>query len=221
MNCSDCQTYLQERLDGVCREESAGLEQHLAACPVCRERCLAARRLEEGLCLLSRPLLPSLDLPERIVAGVLREQCTRQRRRNWARAAVALAASVVLVLVLGRDRPPAPERQQADNGATATDPTLRESVAEASSAMVSLTQRTADETVGQGRLLLPVVVAGTPMDMAGPSPLEPSLGSLREAGHGVSVGLEPVTNSARRAFDLFLREIPPLPPDGKSAKDKG
>ena len=32
--------------------------------------------------------------------------------------------------------------------------------------------------------------------------------SLREAGQGVSAGLEPITNSARRAFDLFLREVP-------------
>jgi hypothetical protein len=33
---------------------------------------------------------------------------------------------------------------------------------------------------------------------------------LREAGEGVGDGLEPVTNSARRAVDLFLRELPPM-----------
>jgi hypothetical protein len=40
--------------------------------------------------------------------------------------------------------------------------------------------------------------------------LEPGTQSLREAQEGVAVGFEPVTSSARRAVNLFLREIPPL-----------
>jgi hypothetical protein len=38
--------------------------------------------------------------------------------------------------------------------------------------------------------------------------MEPPTRPLREAGEGVSEGLEPVTTSARRAVDLFLRELP-------------
>jgi hypothetical protein len=40
--------------------------------------------------------------------------------------------------------------------------------------------------------------------------------SLRDAGQGVSSGLEPVADSARRAFDMVLREIPTVAPGGKS-----
>jgi hypothetical protein len=36
--------------------------------------------------------------------------------------------------------------------------------------------------------------------------------SLVEAGQGVSAGLEPVANSARRAVQIFLREIPSVDP---------
>ncbi len=39
--------------------------------------------------------------------------------------------------------------------------------------------------------------------------------SLREAGQNVSSGLEPVANSARRAVNLFLRELPPVEPGKK------
>ena len=55
-----------------------------------------------------------------------------------------------------------------------------------------------------------------PADEALTPPLEPSGQSLREAGEGVAASLSPVATSARRAFDLFLREIPPLPPEAKT-----
>ena len=42
------------------------------------------------------------------------------------------------------------------------------------------------------------------------APLDPPARSLREAGEGVSVGLEPVADSARRVVGLFLRELPPM-----------
>jgi hypothetical protein len=46
--------------------------------------------------------------------------------------------------------------------------------------------------------------------------LDPPAQSLRQAGQGVATGLEPVATSARRAFDLFLRDIPPVAPEVKS-----
>jgi hypothetical protein len=82
--------------------------------------------------------------------------------------------------------------------------------------VVGLTRRTADETVGQGRLLLPAVVARAERpDAGGPGPMDPPLRSLRTTGEGVSAGLEPVTSSARRAVDLFFHEIPALEPESK------
>jgi hypothetical protein len=81
-------------------------------------------------------------------------------------------------------------------------------VAEAGSAVASLTTRTADETVGQTWHLLPGAVAPTLAALGVDTPLEPATGPLREAGEGVSAGLEPVTSSARRAAQMLLRDLP-------------
>ena len=84
-------------------------------------------------------------------------------------------------------------------------------MAEAGSAVAALTTRTADETVAKTKVLMPVMtdpsLAALDLD---PSPLDPSARSLRDAGEGVTAGLEPVTDSARRAVGLFLRELPPM-----------
>jgi hypothetical protein len=81
---------------------------------------------------------------------------------------------------------------------------------EAGSAVVVLTQRAADETVGQTRVLFPTDVPSPSVDPNIQLALENSAQPWREARLGVVAGLEPVTSSARRAVDLFLREIPPV-----------
>ena len=79
---------------------------------------------------------------------------------------------------------------------------------------LSLTNRTADEVVASTRKLLPSVPAPTfpTLDPMGPI-VEPPGRSLVQAGRAVADGLEPVASSARRAFDLFLRDVP-LGPEG-------
>jgi hypothetical protein len=220
MNCLDCQELLQARLDGVPpddRDDPGASEHHLAVCAECRGWYAAAQRLEDGLRLARPPAAPD-DLADRIVAGVLADRRRRTRRWAWARGAAALAASLLVVFLLGPNGPmavrnptPGPRPGPAAPSESAS---LRESVVEAGSAVVSLTTRTADKTVGQGRLLLPVVVAKVPENPM-PSPMDPPVRSLRDAGQGLSAGLQPVTSSARRAFDLFLREMPPMDPEDK------
>jgi hypothetical protein len=41
-------------------------------------------------------------------------------------------------------------------------------------------------------------------------PLDPAAQSLRQAGHGVSAGLQTVALSARRAVSYFASELPAL-----------
>jgi hypothetical protein len=219
MNCIACEDLLQDRLDGALPgPHASALAGHLASCPACRQRYAAAGRLREGLQLLPPPALPP-GMSRRIVAAVLAEHRGRLHRQRWARAAVGLAAAVLVFVLLDKQRPPLappppvpPEVAEAD----AASGSLRETVTEASSAVVNLTRRTADETVGSTRLLLPVMVARAPTDEPPlPSPMDPPVQSLREAGQGLSAGLEPVTSSARRAFDLFLREVPPMETENK------
>jgi len=91
-------------------------------------------------------------------------------------------------------------------------PSVREGVVEVSSVVASWTKRAADQTVEQnGPLLREVVRASLPDLELGPV-LDPSTRPLLEAGQGVPMGLEPVTNSARRAVDLILREVPSMTP---------
>jgi hypothetical protein len=87
---------------------------------------------------------------------------------------------------------------------------LRAELAGAGEAVVGLTQRTANETVGESRLLVPKIevprfvtaswsLATTPLD---------------STGKGIADGLEPVATSARRAVNLFWRDTPEK--DGKN-----
>jgi hypothetical protein len=73
---------------------------------------------------------------------------------------------------------------------------------------VALTSRTADEAVGRTRGLLPRVsgpIAPRAEDLLG-APAR----TLRGTAAGVTSGLAPLTDSARRAVGLFFRDLPPM-----------
>jgi hypothetical protein len=226
MNCHECQDLLQRRLDGEALPGTPELDQHLASCPLCRHRFAVSQRLLGGLKRLPRPVLPP-DFSQRMVGQILddrRKRRLRMRRRLWATA--ALAASLLLMALAGYfglpDPTPAPrpgpiaERQvEPEPPVPEPVPSLRRSAEEAGTAVAALTGRLADTTLEQARLLL---TATAPMDVPdlalpdlalGPwdEPLEPAAESLRQAGQGVSEGLQTVTDSTRRAVDFFMREL--------------
>jgi predicted anti-sigma-YlaC factor YlaD len=205
---------MQRRLDGEFNLGSPGLDTHLASCASCRRLEAAAHRLEIALGLVS-PAAPSSGLAGRIVTRVLAERRARMRYRRGLLAGAAAAAIVVMALLsYSRLGAPAskPSPIQTVDLRPAAQPratvSLQASVREAGTALAALVGRTADEAVEQSRALLP---AGLPRQAAFDADslaLDPSVRSLREAGQGLSAGLEPVTASARRAVDLFLREMP-------------
>jgi hypothetical protein len=225
MNCPECHDLLQQRLDGRPAADRAALERHLSDCPDCRERHAAARLLERGLRALKRPTPPA-DLGRHIASRVLAE---RRQSLRFRRLLPLAAAAALLLITLGGylwlrswtplpgpDRSPVAQEKKPPEA-----PSLRRHVEEAGSAAVALAGRVADETVGPTRRLLTEVPA-LPMPMGQlpdvtdlEQPLDPAAQSLRQAGQTVSAGLGPVATSARRAFDLFLREIPPLESDRK------
>jgi anti-sigma factor RsiW len=227
MTCVECQERLQRLLDGW-PSEAASAADHLAACPECNELHRAGRRLHEGLRFLSASPPPS-GFADRIVAHVLTDrQARRSRRRRWL-VVTALAASLLVAVSAGnywfgkRDAtsPPLQPAPIADSGEKMPDtlasaPSPRDNVAGAGQAVASLSRKATDETVEQTRLFWPV--ASSPLSFEGldlQTPLEPSSHSLREAGQNVSSGLEPVANSARRAMNLFWRDLPPMEPSKK------
>lgn len=212
LNCSASEQALMDRLDGLPITDSAALARHLARCPACRELHAAAGRLDEGLRRAPSPVPPPY-LSDRIVAAVLADSSPPRRWPQQTRRALALAASVLLLLFLAGEQQTRYRLSFPPPKDDAPVASLRDSVAEAGSAVFSLTARTADETVGQTRLLMPVVAAPPLDDPMSLGTIEPPMKSLFGASQGVSAGLEPVTNSARRAVGLFLRELPPMNPE--------
>ncbi len=83
-----------------------------------------------------------------------------------------------------------------------TPPDFRRDVADAGEAVAALSRRTAADAVEAGRQLIPTVPAPWP------PALQPPL-ILDGAGAGLADGFEPVATSARRAAQLFWRELPP------------
>jgi hypothetical protein len=212
MNCTEFHDLLQRRLDGDTIAERGEIATHAAACADCRAWLAVVQRLETSLHALPRPILP-IGSADKIVASVLADQRARRWQRYTVRTVGAMAAAVLIAVLLGQwmgKREPdgavssisrsaqvvqatVPQREQERIG-----PSLRESV----TGVAQLTIHTADETV---RTFLPDTRANDPK----PSPLTASVTSLREAGNSVTTGLEPVADSAKRALNLFLREVPP------------
>lgn len=226
MNCADCQDLLQQHLDGVELTDQAALDLHLGCCSSCRVLHGAGGRLRQGLRLLVPPT-PPRGLAGQVAARLLQEHAARQRRRRvlFLAAAAALLALLLSARLLWfptevarntQERPvvqDGPEElvepQHVEKG-----PTVRDSMSEVGSMMVSAVTRTADATLAQSRNLLPLVPSASLPSLPIPK-LDPATGPLGEAGQGVSEGLAPVTDSAKRAFDMFLRDLPPMNLDEK------
>lgn len=206
MTCSEFHDLMQRRLDGDFVADCVEVAAHVAACADCRAWQGTLRKLETGLQSFPRPIIP-VDLTENVVAGVLADQRVLRRRRFLVRSAVAIAAAILVAVLVGQRLNRTQREEPNGSVLTAVPPTpepapgapsLRESV----NSVAQLTLHGADETV---RSFLPEAPARAP----NPSPLTSSVASLREAGNSVTTGLEPVTGSAKRALNLFLRELPP------------
>jgi hypothetical protein len=210
MNCPEFQGLIQGWLDGqLPAPEDGAAALHLGSCPSCRQLLRAARLVNDTLGRSPWPAPPG-RVSQRIQERLLHEVRTRARARRLV-ATTALAASLMLlagtVYFLSRPAADSPNVAQNPSDAAAV-PSLHQQVEEASEAFVSLTERTARKTVDESRLFLPQLA---PPALAGNDvvlTLEPSSQSLEEIKRGMSLGLEPVTSSARRAVDLFLGEIP-------------
>ena len=207
MTCLECMELLQQMLDEGGVTTPPPVAAHLQACPDCRDRYAAAAKLARALnrepCIAVSPLFTA-----RITSAVLADGRRRQRRRWLGYVGSAVAAGLLIAVGLRSlpheppDSAPAPV---AEKDADASEPVrLRDSLAQARSAMASMTSRTADETVGPARHLLASI---TKPDWRKLPPMDQPARSLQEVGQGVSAGFEPVTTSAHRAFDMLIHNL--------------
>ncbi len=245
MNCSECQERLQARLDGEADGSAELEAHLAACAECRALHAAAGRLqavLRQSVTPVPVDLGPRIAVA---VRADQRRRRRLARGLYFAGAAAVVASLVLVLLALpsGTGRPSHVAQAWAsvkeffggprDEIIAATDfdigpvtdltperetqaaPSLSENMAEAASAVASLARRTADETVSNSQLLVPPVSLPMPDQDAVASPLDPPAESLRQAGRGVVAGLEPVTGSAVRAFDLFRRDIAPMAPDAK------
>lgn len=215
MSCRAWEDLLQRHLDG----DPAGAEalsRHLRDCPHCGVQKASVTRLLTGLTRLTPPSPPA-GLSERL-SGVLLSEARRRKRGRWRLRVGVFAglAAAALLLAVGLAAWPRPEKERSlvatlppQAQASEPPPPLRDNVALASDAVASLTKNTARDTTEQSSALLSAVKDTTEPLKRVPAPVEPQLDKpMREAADSVSDGLTPVTDSARRAVGLFLRDLP-------------
>lgn len=202
MNCRDYQEWLQRDLDGAFGAGDS--EEHRSACPSCAALQAASQRLRRGLRLLRPPTVPA-GLAGRLVAGVLAERRRRYRLRRRLVGAVALAASVLFVTLSPLWPKPRPAVQTTKRPQPM--PSLRDRMAAVGPAVADLTTRALDQAVDDSRVLLPVVDASLLPSWDLP-PFQGAANPLRDTGEGMTAALEPLADTARRAFTLFRRELP-------------
>jgi hypothetical protein len=204
--CAAAHAALQRRLDGEAFNEPEEVRLHGATCAVCRSYEEAARKLQAGLKLLE-PESPPADFAQKVMAHGIAAPARPSRRFWWrAGAVVALAASVLLAIYWiqdGHGQPvqPAPETIVQRQEAPQQPQRLDASLDEAGDAVAALTRK----------------AAPPPLDLHWPSlqlpsdaplqQLEPAVASIQSVGQGAVFSVSPITSSAKRAADLFWREL--------------
>src|SRR5205809_174864 len=164
MNCHECADILHRRLDGELLPATSGLDQHLAECATCRGLFAAARSLQEGLRGIVAPTMPPL-FAARTTARVLAAR-RRARLRRWAVAGAALAASVMFaVWYFGAPAPLPPANTKVVEATKPSplpapapapapkEPSLRDAVQEARTALDGLTDKVLANTREQADVL--------------------------------------------------------------------
>jgi predicted anti-sigma-YlaC factor YlaD len=209
MNCGETLTWLQSRLDGGFAPMPAGVATHASECSECRGRIRAAKLLIGHLA----PRLPRHRatplLTERIISAVHRD-ARRQHIGRWAATGAALAAAIVLAVWLSVRALNTAKPGEGMALAPMKAPSLRAEFVGAGDAVASLTKRTASETLGESRLLVPKIEVPKFVTASWSLATAP----LDSTGKGIADGLEPVATSARRAVNLFLRDTPAIRVDG-------
>lgn len=208
--CAEIRAGWQRKLDDVASTENDTLQSHRATCPSCREFEETARRFEAALKLQQPEILP-IDFAERVLTRYRAEPARPWLARHAGIVGGFVLAASVLIAVLAVN---IPRNEPLDSGSLAMRSTLppvvlapdrpsslSDSLNEAGSAFASLTQKATEEAFDWQfpALSLPMNV---PLDR-----LEPAVASIQTMGQGAALGMTPFANTARRAADLFLREI--------------
>ncbi len=214
MNCEEYRDLLNHYLDG--EPAADGLVDHARQCKDCAALYRGAQQLTSALAHMKPPPAPPPYLTNWTLLA-LRDERRHRLALRLRLAACAIAAAMLLAVLIPSFWPRSNNGQVANvpiasvpqPTATEPQPTLRDAVNQAGQALSGVTARAADETVVQPLTSLPMPTPRNEWDK--PPQLDPSSRPLTETGQSAVVALEPVTNSARRAFDMLLHELPTKP----------
>lgn len=211
LECAAFLESVQIALDGEAALGSVLGLPHAEVCADCRQIALVAQRFQT--CIVPAIELPS-GLAERILERAIDDRRIRVRTR-WVSAAslATLAAGVVIAAFLvwpnSQAKPePSPEivvlPPKEPSVAVANPPRFDERMAEAGTAIASISRNAKDQTVTPTKNFIPqaplAISPEAPLDM------EPAAATLAEIPQHARSGIEPVTSTTRRAVNLFLRD---------------
>lgn len=204
-NCAAFDAVLQSVFDGD-RPASALDDLHAATCEPCRELASAAKELLAGFPILAAPIDSPVDFASRIVPNVLAERNrSRAVRRTIVAVAASLAASVLIAVAASRpwysQVREVVKIESVNQNSDLKPPPVESSFRQAGAAFASLTKRAAEESIAPARNLL----AG--IELTPPAPTVVPMPPTR-----ASSTVEPITNTAKRAINLFIRDVGGLAP---------
>jgi hypothetical protein len=234
---------IQSALDGAVPgsrvSESLDSDPHPAACPACRERVRTARVLLSVLAAPAEPVAVPDGFADRVVKAMWEERHARTRRRTYGAMAGLIAAALLVALgwylidppakpqppVFVKDaivsRPPeAPApREKTPTPTSAPDPRpihLGDEVAKAGQAILDTPKPLAESVAVAPKLFdaltSPLKLSSPPADPMATA-LEPARRSLAELPLAAQASLEPVTGTAEKALNRFLRDVGSVKPN--------
>jgi anti-sigma factor RsiW len=201
--CGEFDAQINRALDGEFSVTELSRNPHLSVCADCRSSLAAVPVLLEALQSQAEVVLPS-GFAERVVPRVLAER-KQTAERKWGLKVLigSLAASVAFAFVVAapwRSTPTIRTDSVAVRNPTEKLPSVSKSFADAGTAFVSLTKRAANETLAPARKLFAVrETAPTQANTSLPRPGDPVPAATST--------IQPITDTTKRAINLFLRDV--------------
>lgn len=206
-DCTAFEAVVQRILDGELAREQLG-DRHPQTCPACRALLTAT----VAFAAFPTPVpKPSAGSNRQVLLMVLHDRRQRRQRRLLVGGS-ALAMAACLFISVGiyftqTGSKPTPEVVEVvPMPPTLNTPRVSDQVAEAGSALTAMTYRATEQAMRPTRALFPLDPMAVPqIDL--PTTMEPATESLAALPSAAKSGLEPITDSTRRAVNLFLRDV--------------
>jgi hypothetical protein len=217
--CAAFRELLQLRLDGVCPGATDASREHSANCADCKALADAGELLLSALPAITNEQ-PAAGFADRVMTRMSAEPARSWNQRPWLWIGGLTLAASVLIAVLAvinqssttlpvresivfapperQPDPPDKKRDVADKPVP-----LRDSLQEATTAVAALTRKATADNFG---LRLPKWPNAR---MDGLAKVDPPPAAIQDVRQNAASGIAPITDSARRAVNVFWREFGP------------